>query len=77
MNEISIQKNISINREGEQEVRYEFESCVIHAGTAANFGHYYCVKQRNDKVTIFNDSMVSEFAFKPTDDDQCYLNTLQ
>lgn len=59
------------------EIPYCFESSVIHAGTAANFGHYYCVKQDTDKITLFNDAMVSQFAFQPTSANDCYLNALQ
>ena len=65
---ISIEKNISIKREEEEKVKYEFESSIIHDGYSANSGHYYCVKQNNDIVIELDDKDVNQIPLKPNDD---------
>ncbi|TNV85471.1 hypothetical protein FGO68_gene12743 [Halteria grandinella] len=59
-------------------LEYELQSVVIHAGTNANFGHYYTIAkddftgEENTKWRIYNDSTVTEI-----EQGISYLETLQ
>ena len=58
---------------------YTLKSCVVHAGTNASWGHYYCleINHKHEKLIIYNDAQVTyQDLTASVDNSDNYINKL-